>query len=162
VSVPLARGALSRIGRAGLVTALVDGVFAVVLSVVVYDGTFARLWQTVASTLLGRPAFDGGGRTVTIGLLMHFGVALGWSAVFVGLVERSVRIREVLRSRDGVLKVGAIYGPIIWIVMSMVVIPLLVQRAPAPITVRWWLNLLGHIPFVGWPLVWAARGKEDE
>jgi len=161
VPVPLARSALSRIGRAGLATAIVDGIFAVVLNVGIYDGTFARLWQNIAFTLLGRAAFDGGGRTVGIGLLMHCGVALAWSAVFVGLAQRSARVRGVLRSPSGVLKVGAVYGPFIWIVMSMVVIPLLVQRPPAPITVRWWVNFIGHIPFVGWPLVWAARSAEE-
>jgi hypothetical protein len=34
----------------------------------------------------------------------------------------------------------------------MAVIPMLVQRAPA-ITFRWWVQLIGHIPFVGFPIV---------
>jgi uncharacterized membrane protein YagU involved in acid resistance len=143
------------------VTAIADGIFAVGLNVGIYDATFARLWQGVASTLLGRAAFDGGMRTTMIGLLMHLGVALGWSALFIGVVERFERVREVLRSPHGVLKMGAVYGPFIWIMMSMVVIPLVMQRAPAPITVRWWVLLIGHIPFVGWPLVWAARSREE-
>lgn len=161
MSVPVARPALVRIGRAGVVTAIVDFFFATGMNVGVYGATFARLWQGVASTLLGRAAFDGGARTTAIGLVMHLGVALGWSAVFVGLVERSARVRQMLRSTYGTLKVGAVYGPFIWIMMSMVVIPLVMQRAPAPITVRWWVMLIGHIPFVGWPLVWAARLYED-
>lgn len=144
-----------------MLTALSDGLFAVGLHVGIYDSTFARLWQGVASTLLGRAAFDGGARTTAIGLLMHVGVALGWSALFVGLTERSARVRELLRSPFGVLKAGAIYGPFVWLMMSMVVIPLVMQRAPAPVTVRWWIQLVGHISFVGWPLVWAARNRDE-
>lgn len=36
--------------------------------------------------------------------------------------------------------------------MSLAVIPFLVGRPPA-INVRWWVQLLGHIPFVAVPIV---------
>ena len=44
------------------------------------------------------------------------------------------------------------YGPFIWTVMSVVVIPLLVHRPPS-INVRWWVQFVGHIPFVALPIV---------
>lgn len=146
--------ALTRIVRAGLLTGVTDGLFASVLSVAFYDSTATRLFQGVASTLLGPAALEGGTRTAAIGVLMHFGVALGWSAVFLILFERSARIRNLVRSRFGVLKAASLYGPFIWMVMSLVVIPLLLQRPPA-ITARWWIQLIGHIPFVGLPIVWS-------
>jgi hypothetical protein len=136
-------------------------VFSSVLVVAFYHGTFARLWQGVASVLLGPAAMDGGTRTTIIGLLMHFGVALGWTAVFVLIADRSRRIRDVLASRFGALKVAAVYGPFIWLVMSMVVIPLLTHRPPK-ITFRWWVQLLGHIPCVALPITALSGSAAPE
>ena len=147
---------LKRLVRAGLLTGITDGLFAVVLSVFAYGSTVARLWQGVASTLLGKEAFEGGATTALVGVLMHFGVAFGWSAVFIFLVLRSRRVRDVLASPYGPAKVGALYGPFIWSVMSLVVIPLLVHRPPT-IGARWWIQLVGHIPFVGIPIAAASR-----
>lgn len=149
---------MNRLARAGLLTGISDGLFASVLSVAFFHSTLTRLWQGVASTLLGKAAFDGGARTALIGLLMHFGVAFGWSAVFLLLYNRSAAIRRVAASRYGVLKIASIYGPIIWLFMSLIVIPLLLHR-PTPISTRWWVQLIGHIPFVATPMVWAiTRG----
>jgi hypothetical protein len=148
----MTQNALSRLTRAGLLTGITDGLFSSVLSVAFYGSTVTRLFQGVASTLLGKPAFDGGTRTALIGVLMHFGVAFGWSAVFLFLVMRSAMVRRVVSSPGGVLKVAAVYGPFIWLVMSLVVIPLLLHRPPT-INVRWWVQLIGHIPFVGVPIV---------
>jgi len=143
---------------AGLATGITDGLFASVLSVVFYGSTETRLWQGVASTVLGKDAFTGGIRTALIGLLMHFGVAFGWSAVFLLLVIASPWIRRVLSSPGGILKVASIYGPAIWLIMSLVVIPLLLHRPPT-ITIRWWIQGIGHIPFVALPMV-TIIGKE--
>ena len=150
---------VSRIVRAGLLTGVTDGLFSSVLSVAFYHSTVTRLFQGVASTLLGPAAFDGGLRTAALGVLMHFGVALGWSAVFLVLHDRSPWIRRRLGSPYGALKVASLYGPCIWLLMSLAVIPLLLHRPPA-ITVRWWVQLIGHIPFVGLPIV-ASVGKDD-
>jgi hypothetical protein len=147
----------SRLVRAGLLTGILDGLFSSVLSVAFYGSTVTRLWQGVASTLLGKEAFDGGTPTALVGLLMHFGVAFGWSAVFLLLASRSAWIRRVLTSRSGILKVAAVYGPFVWLVMSLAVLPLLLQRPPA-INLRWWVQLIGHFPFVGLPIVASIAG----
>jgi hypothetical protein len=149
------RDALSRLFRAGLMTTIIDGLFSSVLSVAAYDSTFSRLFQGVASTLIGSSAFSGGARTTALGVLMHCGVAFGWSAIFVFGVMRSARIRSVLASRYGALKVASVYGPAIWLVMSLLIIPLLLHRPPT-ISIRWWVQLLGHFPFVGMPIVVSA------
>jgi hypothetical protein len=154
VSSPAADSRASRLIRAWLLTAVTDAIFSSVLSVAFYHSTVARLWQGVASTLLGKSAFDGGLQTAAIGLLMHFGVAFAWSAVFLVLFENSLGIRRAVASRYGVLKVASLYGPFIWMVMSFAVIPLLLHRPPS-ITFRWWVQLIGHIPFVAVPIVWS-------
>lgn len=143
--------ALSRILLAGLVTGIIDGLFASIQSFF-YDSNPERVFQGVASTLLGPSALEGGARTAAIGVLMHFGVALGWSAVFLILYERWPRLRDLVRSPLGPLKVASVYGPFIWLVMSLVVIPLLVHHPPI-FRPRWWVQLIGHIPFVGLPIV---------
>ncbi len=150
------RGSLGTLVRAGLLTAVTDGLFSSVLNVVFYHSTATRLFQGVAATLLGPAALDGGTRTAAIGLAMHFGVAFGWSAVFLFLGMRSARIRGLLAAPNGVIKTAALYGPFIWMVMSLAVIPLLLHRAPR-ITVRWWIQWFGHIPFVAAPIAGMVR-----
>ena len=155
---PMAATLRSRLLLTWLVTATIDGLFASTLSVVAYGSTVTRLWQGVASTVLGPSAFTGGVRTALVGVLLHLGVALGWSAVFLALLGASAWLRRVVATPGGILAVAAVYGPAIWLVMSIAVIPLLTGRPPT-FTVRWWVQLVGHIPFVAVPIVaMSARG----
>ncbi len=131
----------SRLLRAGVLTGISDGLFSSILVTVFYASTFGRLWQGVASTLIGRSAFDGGVPIVLLGLLMHFCVAFTWSALFLFIVTH------------GIIKVAALYGPFVWLVMSLIVIPVFVGHWPPTFTYRWWVQLIGHFPFVGLPIV---------
>jgi hypothetical protein len=140
-----------RLVRAWLTTALSDGIFSSVLVTVFYGSTFARLWQGVASTLLGPKALDGGTQTVLIGILMHFSVALTWSTVFLAAWTASAAIRRLASSMGGAFALACIYGPCIWMVMSFIVIPALTHKPPA-VTCRWWVQFFGHIPFVAIPI----------
>ena len=150
----------TRVVRAGLLTAITDGLFSSVLSVAFYSSTVQRLFQGVASTLLGPGALNGGWSTALVGIGMHVAVAFGWSAVFLLLVLRWRRVRETLGSPYGVVKVAAVYGPFVWMVMSFAVIPLLLHRPPT-IGFRWWVQFVGHFPFVGLPIVaMSARGSK--
>jgi hypothetical protein len=148
---------IARLLRAGLLTAVTDGLFSSVLAAFFYGSTVTRLWQGVASVLLGAAAFEGGSRTAAIGVVMHVGVAFGWSAVFLLLVLSSSWLRDILAEPSGIVAVAAVYGPLIWLVMSLAVIPLLTHRPPA-INFRWWVQLVGHIPFVALPIV-ATFGR---
>ena len=76
-------------------------------------------------------------------------------AVFIFVLMRSARIRGMLASRYGPLKVASVYGPAIWLVMSLLVIPILLRQPPS-ISIRWWVQLFGHFPFVGVPIVAIA------
>lgn len=154
---------MSRLVRAGLLTGVTDGLFATVQSAVTPGSTVMRLWQGVASVVLGKLAYDGGVPTALLGVLMHFCVAFGWSAVFLFVVMRSSWVRRAVSSPSGVVGIAALYGPFIWLVMSLVVIPVLLHRPPR-ITSRWWIQLVGHFPFVGLPIVASianggARGE---
>lgn len=151
----------SRLVRAGLLTAITDGLFSSVLAAVFYGSTVTRLWQGVASVLLGPRALEGGAHTALIGVVMHVGVAFSWSTVFLLVVMRLPFIRALLNTRYGVLKVAALYGPFIWMMMSLVIIPQFTHRPPT-INYRWWIQFFGHIPFVALPMVaMITRGRRQ-
>lgn len=146
--------------RAWLLTGVIDGLFSSILVVAAYHSTVSRLFQGVAAVLLGDDAFNGGTATAAIGVLMHFGVAGAWSAIFVFVILRWQWVRTVLKSRYGVAKVALVYGPFIWMFMSLVLIPAFTHRAPT-INIRWWIQFIGHFPFVGLPIVACSRKAVD-
>ncbi len=156
-SFPKSRDAPSRLVRAWLLTAIVDGLFSSILAAFFYGSTVTRLWQGVASVLLGPSALEGGLHTALIGLAIHLCVAFTWSAVFLFLVMRLPFIRALLNTRYGVLEVAALYGPFIWMMMSLVIIPQFTHRPPT-INYRWFITLAGHIPAVALPIV-ATIGR---
>lgn len=139
-----------------LVTAVWDFVCASALTVFAYHGTFAHLWQGVASTVLGPTAIDGGTTPLLVGIALHLLVALAWSALFVGAAYMSPALRNAISSPGGALLVALVYGPIIWLVMSLVIIPLAVGHLPK-IGFRWWIQIFAHPPFVTIPLVFTTR-----
>ena len=141
---------------AGLLTGVTDGLFSSVLSVVFYGSSVTRLFQGVASVLLGGGALQGGNSTAVVGILMHFGVAIAWSLFFGLVVLRFSWIRKLSAARFGALEIAALYGPFVWMVMSLVVIPLLTHRPPT-ITARWWIQFFGHMLFVGLPIAAVIR-----
>jgi hypothetical protein len=150
---PLAmRDALIRLLAAGIVTGITDGLFSSVLSAFFYGSTVTRLWQGVASAILGPEAMNGGMRTAGIGLAMHFGVAMAWSAVFLVLAMSVPSIRQLIATPSGAFGIALLYGPVIWMTMSLVVLPLIAHR-PIAFNVRWWIQLFGHIPFVAYPII---------
>ena len=144
--------------RAWALITVIDAIFATVLPVVAYGQPLGRVWQGVASVLLGPSAIGGGARTILFGLAMHAGVALVWTTLFLALVLLSPPVRRFVAPPAGIVVAAAVYGPLIWIVMSLVVIPAFTGRS-ATIGPRWWVQLLAHIPFVALPIVATiARG----
>ena len=148
------------VGRAVIVTWLItaawDFVCATALSVFAYGGTFSRLWQGVASTAIGPKALTMGAGGVAVGVALHLAVALAWSAAFVLALAGSARLREAVARTRNAVWVALVYGPLIWLVMSLVVIPTATGRPPA-FGFRWWVQVIAHVPFVTLPLVFTAR-----
>lgn len=139
-----------------LVTAAWDFVCATALSVFAYGTSAASLWQGVAATVLGPSALEGGAVTVAAGLALHGTVALTWSALFTAAMWVWPALRLTIRTAGGALAVAAVYGPIIWLVMSLAVIPIATGRPPR-VGFRWWVQVFAHVPFVTLPLVFMAR-----
>jgi hypothetical protein len=139
-----------------LVTAAWDFVCATMLSVFAYGSSFSRLWQGVASTVLGPVALTMGRRGIVAGLGLHLAVAFVWSAMFVIAAARSEWLRRALARPVHAIAVASAYGPLIWLVMSLIVIPSATGRPPA-FGLRWWVQIFAHVPFVTLPLVFTAR-----
>jgi uncharacterized membrane protein YagU involved in acid resistance len=146
---------IGRLLRAWMLTAILDGLFSSALNVFAYGSTVKRLWQGVASTVFGAAALEQD-TMAWVGLAMHFGVALTWSAVFLLAYKQSNWFRGLVDGPDGLWQGAVIYGPLVWVLMSIVVIPQLTGRPPA-ITYRWWVQFFGHAIFVGLPIVAMIR-----
>jgi hypothetical protein len=110
-----------------------------------------RIFQSIASGLLGRASFQGGLRTAALGLVLHYFIAFGIVVTYF-LVSRRVRMLTRLPVICGLLYGIAAYG-----VMNFVVLPLSKTgppALPAPVLVN---GLLIHMFGVGLPSAFFAR-----
>jgi uncharacterized membrane protein YagU involved in acid resistance len=103
---------------AGFVAGLLD-ITAAIISVYLNRHTGpTRMFQFIASGVLGKDAFDGGMGTAALGLLFHFIIAYIFTIIFFFLYPRLN-----LYSKNMVLA-GLIYGILVWMIMNLAVLPL--------------------------------------
>ena len=107
----------------------------------------------IASGLLGKAAFHGGGGVMLLGLVLQWVMSIIIAGVFTLAAARIPAL-----ARRWVLN-GALYGVVVFIVMNFVVVPLSV----APIKPGWALsvlsiakNLVAMLVF-GWIVAYAAN-----
>jgi hypothetical protein len=109
--------AVEAIAWAGLTCGVLDGISAVIVSLL-FGGTAIRVFQGIASGLLGRSAFQDGFRSALLGVALHFVVALGAaSAYYMASRLLPMFIHQALLS-------GVIFGALVHLFMTFVVIPL--------------------------------------
>jgi hypothetical protein len=96
---------------------VLDGISATVVSWL-FGGTPIRLFQGIASGLLGRSAFQEGVPSALLGVGLHFLVAFGAATVYY-TVSRSLPVLL-----DHALLCGIAYGAAVHVFMTFVVIPL--------------------------------------
>lgn len=112
-----------------------------------------RVFQSVATGLLGRASFAGGARTVALGLALHYVIATTMcTAYYVAARHWSVLWQQPLVYGTG-------YGLLLYVVMNLVVVPL--SAAPPPSRDPLWitLSILAHVLLVGIPIAifaWMA------
>lgn len=110
-----------------------------------------RVWQYVASSVIGGDAFTGGISIAALGLFFHFCVAFGVATAFYVLARfMPVLIRYAVVA-------GAIYGVVVYFVMSYVIVPMTLARQGA---FNWYglvSGLLIHMLFVGLPVALITR-----
>ncbi len=134
--------ALTTILLAGLVCGVLDGISAIVLTAAL-GGTTTRMFQGIARGVLGQAAFQQGGRSIALGVALHFAIALGAAMVYYA----ASRVLPVLI--DHALICGVLYGVAVHLFMTFVVIPLS-AIGTRPIVPRIFLLLLAiHMVVVG-------------
>ncbi len=112
-----------------------------------------RIFQSVASGLLGHASYEGGVPTALLGVVCHFTVALCIATVYVAASRRW----QLLARRP--LPCGLLFGVIAYGVMNWVVLPLSAAThgggtPPLPVLVN---GVLGHALLVGLPPAWFAH-----
>ena len=139
----------------GLIAGVLDALYASILWTL-RGSTPTRVWQSVASGLIGREAaVQGGIPTALLGLALHFFIALSAATVYVTVS----RVLPLLRSRA--VPCGLAFGLMVWAFMQYAVIPLSrITRRPSTgpfftwdLAGAWAIHMLG----IGLPIAWNAR-----
>lgn len=113
-----------------------------------------RIFQSIAAGWLGREAAVAGGMaTALLGLVSHFGITLAMACAYYAASRRW----KFLVERP--LRYGALYGLLLYAVMTYVVVPLSAAGGPQPPAWQW-INLAhiaAHVALVGITCALAAR-----
>lgn len=150
------RAASLPFGRAllygGLAVGILDALDAIVFFGLRSGATPMRVFQGIASGLLGRSAMTGGWPTALLGIAIHFFIAFTIVLVFL-LASRHL---ETLARHP--IALGIVYGIAVYLVMNRVVIPLSAIGStawpPFPVLAN---GVLIHMFGVGLPSGLAAR-----
>jgi hypothetical protein len=135
---------------AGFAVGVVDIVYAF-LFYGMFGATPQLILHSIASGLLGRPAFAGGNATATLGLILHFFIAFSVTAFYFFLASRFSWFNA-----HAVVS-GLCYGAGVFLIMHVVVLPL---SAHAPGFLPLFpavCEFIEHMLFVGLPIALAAR-----
>ena len=116
-----------------------------------------RILQSVASGLLGKPAFDGGVPTAALGLGLHYAICIVAAAVYWQAARRLAWL-----TRQAV-PAGLLFGLAVYGFMNFVVLPLSAfPFTPHPSTLTWVTGVLVHMFGVGLPIALCTRmGRRD-
>jgi hypothetical protein len=138
-----------------LVVGALDAVDAIVFFGLRSGARPIRIFQSIASGVLGRDAFQGGLATALLGVGLHFFIAFGIVSVF---YLASTRVRALTRHP---VICGLLYGVAVYAVMNLIVVPLSAAGRPSfplPIVAN---GLLIHACGVGLPSAFFARAARS-
>ena len=133
---------------------VIAGTLDITYAIVVYGALgvpSARIFQSIASGLLGAAAYDGGIATALLGGVLHFSIAIVMAA---GYLAFSLWVG---RMRSAPLFSGFVYGVCLFLVMYLVVVPLSASSVTMP---SGWLMvgaLFAHTVLVGIPIAAVVR-----
>jgi hypothetical protein len=135
----------------GLAVGVLDALDAIIFYGIRNGTTPTRIFQHIASGVLGSAAFDGGYVTALLGFFLHFMIAFIIAAVY---FRASISLPMLVRRA---VVWGMIYGVAAYFVMNYLVVPL--SAAPqARFAVGPFLNgVIGHAFLVGLPVALMAQ-----
>lgn len=128
------RSVLGVILRGGLTAGAFDFIYANIFYYLWRQISPVKIWQSVASGLLGKSAYEGGLETAALGVGLHFFIAILMAAAFVLVSQRA----RFLARYPFVF--GPLYGVFLYYFMNCVVLPL--SNVPTPPD-------LSHFPMIG-------------
>ena len=114
-----------------------------------------RIFQSIASGLLGRAAFDGGLPTAMLGGLLHFFIAFAIVTVYY------LASQWLPRLSHHPLRYGLLYGLLVYGIMTWVVVPLSAAASGPPPPAVLVNGLLIHALGVGLPSALFARAARS-
>jgi hypothetical protein len=118
--------------------------------------TAGHVFQYIASGLIGMKSFRSGWSSVALGVVIHYAIALTWTAIFflAALKFPTMTRRPFLT--------GVVYGCVVYLIMNFVVLPLSgVPHAPAAITIAARVNAVLALVFcIGLPIALLTRKVE--
>jgi len=110
----------------------------------------SRIAQNIASGLLGKQAFVGGGSTAALGVLLHYAMM----AAMVGVYYAASRRIVVLTQQPWLY--GVLYGVLLFILMNLIVVPL--SAVPkAPVVMSWIISSVVVHVIIGLVIALSAR-----
>ena len=139
---------------AGLIAGLLDGLDAALIITVLNGVSAVRVFQFIASGLLGVQSFRGGLATAALGVFLHFTIAIGAAATF---YLASLKLPFLARKP---LLWGPLYGIAVFLFMHYLVVPLSATPKPGSTSAADYVNLIfSHVFFVGIPIAMVvSRG----
>ena len=110
-----------------------------------------RVFQSVASGLLGDASFTGGWRTAALGLVLHYGIATSMAITYYLLARRWSELWQ------RPLLYGPLYGVLLYGVMNYIVVPLSAAN-PGSRNLAWVvLSIAVHAFLIGTPCAIFVR-----
>ena len=135
----------------GVVSGALDIVYAMAFWGLKANVPATRILQSVAAGVLGRASFEGGAGTATLGLALHFFIALAMSgAYYLFATQWPVLYRQPWLC-------GAVYGVGLYVVMNFVVVPLSAAMPGSRDALWVALSVLVHMLLIGVPIALATR-----
>src|SRR5690242_13822234 len=114
-----------------------------------------RIFQYITSGLLGAHSFQMGWTSVSLGVVIHYAIALTWTAIF---YIAATRCNFTLLTRRAILS-GIIYGQLVYAVMNFVILRMsaLPPRPVAPTLVSRINAVLALVFCIGLPIALLTR-----
>lgn len=140
---------------------LLAGLFDIIDAFVFFGARGANLMripQSIASGLMGDAAYSGGWTTFSIGLGLHFTMAVAMAFVFYLIASMVPAVRKSLTVS------GLLYGLGVWGVMTYLVLPASRFKGghnphfPPEVGPQLFNALFAHMVLVGLTIAWVTRG----
>jgi hypothetical protein len=143
--------ALAALLAGALAAGVLDIVYAFVLAAL-RGGTPVRVLQSVASGVLGAPAYQGGLPTAALGLALHLGITLAAAGLYLAAARGAPWVRQH-PWLSGTLFGFGVYAVMNFAVLPLSAVPFKVSHTPATLV----QGFVSHAVLVGWPIAFCLH-----